>query len=81
MDHFLKEKTLQTEDLKLQDELIFGLRLTKGVYIPRLEQKYKIKLTEKYPQIHDKIKLGLLEIKDDYIRLTKEGTSLVIKYL
>ena len=39
MDHFLKEKTLQTEDLKLQDELIFGLRLTKGVYIPRLEQK------------------------------------------
>jgi oxygen-independent coproporphyrinogen-3 oxidase len=76
MDHFLKEKTLQTEDLKLQDELIFGLRLTKGVYIPRLEQKYKIKLTEKYPQIHDKIKLGLLEIKDDYIRLTKEGTML-----
>lgn len=76
MDHFLKEKTLQSEDLKLQDELIFGLRLTKGVYIPRLEQKYKIKLTEKYPQIHDKIKLGLLEIKDDYIRLTKEGTML-----
>lgn len=76
MDHFIKEKTYQTESLKLQDELIFGLRLTKGVYIPRLESKYDVKLLDKYPQIHDKIKLGLLEIKDDYIRLTKEGTML-----
>src|SRR5690554_34987 len=76
MDHFIKEKTFQTIDLKLQDELIFGLRLTKGVNIPRLESKYNIRLTEKYPQIYDKINLGLIEIKDDYIRLTKEGTML-----
>ncbi|WP_162146828.1 radical SAM family heme chaperone HemW [Acholeplasma granularum] len=76
MDHFLKEKTFQTDDLKLQDELIFGLRLTRGVNIKQLEKKYKINFYDKYPQIHEKVDLGLVEINNDYIRLTKKGTML-----
>ncbi|VEU82360.1 Oxygen-independent coproporphyrinogen-III oxidase [Acholeplasma hippikon] len=76
LEHFTKEKVLQTEDDKLQDELIFGLRLTKGIYIPYVEQKYNIKLLEKYPQIQDKIELGLVKIENDYFKLTRKGMML-----
>lgn len=76
LDHFTKEKVFQTEDDKLQDELIFGLRLTKGIYIPYIEQKYNINLLEKYPKIVDQIELGLVVIEDDYFKLTRKGTML-----
>lgn len=76
LEHFLKEKTFQTDEIKLQDELIFGLRMTKGVQISTLENKYGINLLEKYPQISDKIKLGLVKIENDYLHLTKEGMML-----
>jgi oxygen-independent coproporphyrinogen-3 oxidase len=76
LDHFIKEKVFQTDDLKLQDELIFGLRLSKGISVSRIESKYNINLFEKYPQIHDKIKIGLLELEDSYLRLSKEGKML-----
>jgi len=76
MDHFIKEKVLQTTELKLQDELIFGLRLTKGINIAYLESKYNINLFEKYPQLTDKINIGLVDIHDGNLRLTKEGVML-----
>ncbi len=76
LDHFLKEKTLQTDETKLQDELIFGLRMTKGISISQIESKYNVTLMDKYPQISDKIKLGLVRIEGDYLHLTKEGMML-----
>lgn len=76
LDHFIKEKVFQTEDDKLQDELIFGLRLTKGIYIPYIEKKYNINLLEKYPKILEKIELGLVEIEDNYFKLSKKGMML-----
>lgn len=76
MDHFIKERVLQDDTLKLQDELIFGLRLTKGINIEYLENKYSIKLFEKYPQLTDKIKLGLVDVLDGNLKLTKEGVML-----
>ncbi|MBN3490362.1 radical SAM family heme chaperone HemW [Acholeplasma equirhinis] len=76
LDHFTKERMPQTDELKLQDELIFGLRMTKGVDIHKIEKTYGINLFEKYPQIQDKIELGLLRLKDHHLQLTKEGMML-----
>ena len=72
----LKEKTFQNEETLLQDELIFGLRKTKGVSISEIETKYQKNLFETYPQLYEKIELGLIEIKDDYLKLTDKGLLL-----
>lgn len=72
----MKSSEFQDEKTLLQDELIFGLRKIKGVLISDLEQKYKIKLLDVYPKINEKIDLGLVEIKDGYLRLTKTGIFL-----
>lgn len=76
IDNFQKEKTLQTKEMLIQDELIFGLRKTKGVDISYIEKKYDINLFEQYPQLQDKINLGLVTLENDYLKLTKKGTLL-----
>lgn len=72
----MKSSEYQDEKTRLQDELIFGLRKIKGVLISELEQKYNIKLLEVYPRIKEKIDLGLVEIKNGYLRLTETGLFL-----
>ncbi|MDY0277948.1 MAG: radical SAM family heme chaperone HemW [Acholeplasma sp.] len=57
----------------LTDELVFGLRLISGISIKYIEQKYDIKLLDKYPELKDKISLGLVEISNGYLRLTNKG--------
>ncbi len=76
LDHFTLSKTPQTGAELLQDKLIFGLRLTKGIHVPTINQKYDINLFEKYPRIKEKIDLGLLQYDHDYLFLTKEGMML-----
>src|SRR5690606_25266731 len=76
LDHFTKEKVHQTKQDLLQDDLIFGLRMTKGVDIPRIENEYGIHLFEAYPQIKDKIELGLLRVVNNHLQLAKEGMML-----
>jgi oxygen-independent coproporphyrinogen-3 oxidase len=76
LDHFLKEETEQTKEMLIQDELIFGLRKIKGININEIEEKYGIKLFDTYPKLKEKIDLGLVEIKNGYLKLTKQGLFL-----
>ncbi len=75
-DHFQKEKTLQTKEMLLQDDLIFGLRKTEGVHIKSIEERYQINLFEAYPKLNEQLKIGLITIENDYLKLTKKGTLL-----
>ncbi len=61
---------------KLSEEMIMGLRLLQGIHIPSLEELYKITLLDTYPEITTFIREGLLEIQNDYLRLTKQGLLL-----
>ena len=76
LDHFIKEETVQTKEMLIQDELIFGLRKLSGVNIKDIEEKYKINLFDTYPNLQEKIDLGLVEIDHDYLKLTKQGLFL-----
>jgi oxygen-independent coproporphyrinogen-3 oxidase len=57
----------------ITDEMILGLRLTKGISVSYIEEKYKLVLVEAYPKLNEFIQGGYLEIEKDYIRLTKKG--------
>ncbi len=72
----LKEKHHQNKDMLLQDELIFGLRKIKGVSLNDVEQKYKVNLFDKYPQLKEQIEYGLLKIERGRLMLTKKGIFL-----
>ncbi|WP_162150572.1 radical SAM family heme chaperone HemW [Acholeplasma equifetale] len=76
LDHFTKERVLQTQEDLLQDDLIFGLRKRKGIFIDDIEKKYNIKLLEKYPKLLEQESYGLVEFKDGYLRLTRKGMML-----
>jgi oxygen-independent coproporphyrinogen-3 oxidase len=76
LNHYLKEETIQTKEMMIQDELIFGLRKISGVNIEALENKYDIKLFETYPNLQEKIDIGLVEIDKGYLKLTKQGLFL-----
>ncbi|MDY0295524.1 MAG: radical SAM family heme chaperone HemW [Acholeplasmataceae bacterium] len=73
---FLDHKEKQTEEMLLQDELIFGLRKIQGVDIKLIEDKYQVKLMDKYPKLKEKITYGLVEIKQGKLRLTEKGVFL-----
>lgn len=72
----LYQKTQQTKEIMLADELIFGLRKLSGVDLNMIEKKYQINLFEYYPKLKEKEELGLIEIKDNHLRLTKQGLFL-----
>ena len=72
----LELKTFQDEDMRIQDELIFGLRKIQGIHVKEIEDKYNISLMEKYPKLQEKIDLGLVEWKGEYLKLTEKGIFL-----
>ena len=72
----LNIKVEQTKLDNLQDELIFGLRLLKGVNIKKIEEKYSLDFLNKYPEILEKIELGLVELNNDILKLTPKGIFL-----
>lgn len=72
----MKEKTYQTKEMLIQDELIFGLRKIQGVHIDSLENTYHIKLFDIYPKLTEKIDIGLVEVKEGYLKLTEKGIFL-----
>ncbi|MDX9691288.1 MAG: radical SAM family heme chaperone HemW [Acholeplasmataceae bacterium] len=72
----IREKVHQTQDDLLQDELIFGLRKIKGIHLEEIQEKYQVDLFKKYDKLQEKIDIGLLEIRDQYLRLTDKGLLL-----
>jgi oxygen-independent coproporphyrinogen-3 oxidase len=57
----------------LEEELIMGLRLLKGIDVDAVNQKYNIDLFDKYDKLHVFIENGLVEYSDGYLRLSKKG--------
>lgn len=72
----LELKTYQDVDMRIQDELIFGLRKIQGIHVKEIENKYNISLISKYPKLQEKIDLGLVEWKGEYLKLTEKGIFL-----
>lgn len=72
----LELKTFQDDDMRIQDELIFGLRKIQGIHVKEIEDKYNISLMKKYPKLQEKIDLGLVEWKGEYLKLTEKGIFL-----
>jgi oxygen-independent coproporphyrinogen III oxidase len=67
---------IQSSDSLLQDELIFGLRKINGVDVSEIEEKYRIKLLDKYPGLKDKMEIGLVKIEEGRLKLTEKGVFL-----
>jgi len=60
----------------LEDALLFGLRVLKGLHVPTLEDQHQCVLLEEYPSLLTHLESGLLTYEDDYIRFTKKGLML-----
>ncbi len=76
LDHFQKATTLQTDEMLLQDALIFGLRKLEGVSVNEIENRFNIRILERYPHLNERIKEGLVTIDNGYLKLTHKGLFL-----
>ncbi|MEH7384052.1 radical SAM family heme chaperone HemW [Bacillus sp. JJ1521] len=62
---------------KMEEELFLGLRKTKGVSISHFLEKFSVNIFDVFAsQIKEQKAKGLLEEKDDFIRLTQNGKFL-----
>lgn len=75
-ESFRQSSFVESPSQYLSDTLIFGLRRLVGLHLPTIESKFGIRLFEKYPKLHQLQSLGLIEVVDDYLRLTKKGLLL-----
>lgn len=75
-DHFQKNKIKQTENMLLQDALIFGLRKLEGVSVKDIESRFNIQLLKRYPHLKVRMDEGLVTIEDGYLKLTQKGLFL-----
>jgi oxygen-independent coproporphyrinogen III oxidase len=58
------------------DHMIFGLRMIEGVSMMMIKQKFNIDPLVQWPKLNECILEGLLELKDDHLKLTRKGLSL-----
>ncbi|RFB17574.1 oxygen-independent coproporphyrinogen III oxidase [Bacillus sp. HNG] len=66
-----------TVEEKMEEELFLGLRKTKGVSISHFQEKFSVSIYDVFAsQIKEQKEKGLLEEKDDFIRLTNKGKFL-----
>lgn len=70
-----KKEQLTKED-RLSEELIMRLRLSEGVNIEMINDKYQIDFYKKFPKTKEMIDLKLLTKDGSYLKLTKEGLFL-----
>lgn len=68
--------TLTTQE-KIEEEMILGMRRMKGVQRSAFKQKYNLEIEDLYEEVLETLlKENLIEIQDDHIRLTHQGTFL-----
>ncbi len=60
----------------LEDEMMLGLRLLKGINIDYINNKYNIDLLLKYPELNEFIAKSILVIDNGYLHFTREGILL-----
>jgi len=66
-------ETKQNKKDNIADFLIFGLRLIQGVNLKLFEEKFGESVFDLYPLLNEKIKDGLVEVSNDYLKLTEKG--------
>lgn len=70
------QNTLTTRE-KIEEEMILGMRRMKGIQRSHFKQKYKLEIEDLYGDVLEKLlKEELIEIQEDHIRLTHQGTFL-----
>ncbi len=72
----LEKKEYQNEEIKLQDELIFGLRKTSGISLDDISKKYDVDVLIKFPKLQEKMDLNLVTIENGHLKLTEKGIFL-----
>lgn len=71
------EETRPTKAEQMEEELFLGLRKNKGVSISKFSSKYGENLLELFgTEINDLQEKGLIEMENNYIRLTMKGRLL-----
>src|SRR5690606_23254200 len=71
------EKHEVTKQEKMEEELFLGLRKTEGVSVQHFKEKFLESIFDVFgEQIEEQKAKGLLEEKDDFIRLTHNGKFL-----
>lgn len=58
------------------DHLLFLLRMTKGISLSMVKEKYFADIFDLYPSLHKVLNDGLIEIDQDYLKLTRRGLQL-----
>ncbi len=66
----------EEDSYPLEDACMMGLRLNRGLYVPKIESDYKVNLFTRFPKINDFIDEGLLIYDNDYLKLTDHGRLL-----
>lgn len=61
---------------RLEEEIIMGLRLLKGINHVKISKEYNINMFEKYDKLHKFIEDDLLQLDGDYIKFTRKGLFL-----
>ena len=69
----------------MDNEIMLGLRLLKGINLSAFNKKYNISLQNAYPNINNLIKEGLLLLENDYLKIPEKYIyvmdSIVIKII
>jgi oxygen-independent coproporphyrinogen-3 oxidase len=72
----MEEIRLSKEEM-MEEEMFLGLRKTEGVSLSRFNHKFGVDLMEIFSSSAEEMeKKGLLEVRGDFIRLTKKGRFL-----
>lgn len=74
----ITSKVVNSREETMFNHLMMSLRLVKGLDLMEFEKRYGVKATELYCEAIDKhLKAKTLEIKDNYLRCTKDSIKLL----
>ena len=66
----------QDDETLRNDHLLFLLRMTQGISLEMVKEKYRADIFDLYPSLQKPLDNKLIEIKDGYLRLTRRGLQL-----
>lgn len=73
---FTKEVIHVDNETLLTDAMIFGLRKMSGVNLSLIKRQFGVDIMDRYKELNKFIKLGLVELDGDTLRLTSKGILL-----
>lgn len=63
-----------SKDRRLEERFFLGLRVLEGISLSRLKDEFDDPLKRVYQKVYEKnLRLGFIEVKGDYLRLTRKG--------